>query len=181
SDVCSSDLDLSDDPELVQNIKETYSMYPVYFTDKINVNEDLLPIFKNKLSVLAGQSGVGKSTLINTILPEAALITDEISDKLNRGRHTTRHVELIEISGGLIADPPGVSTIGSSAIDKYELLFYRADVNEDSDQCKCKECLHIQHPKWGGKAAVASAELAQSRDDSYSQILEEIDSSQESY
>ena len=173
--------DLSEDPALVGKIKETYSMYPIYFTDKINVNEELLPIFKNKLNVLAGQSGVGKSTLINTILPEAELITDEISNKLNRGKHTTRHVELIEIADGLIADTPGFSTIDFSAIDKYNLMFCFIDFNQYSVHCKFRECLHINEPKCAVKNAVESGELAQSRYDSYKQIFEEIESRKERY
>lgn len=173
--------DLSGDEAQMAEIRKVYEMYPVFFTDNNKVDDEMLSIFKDKLSVLAGQSGVGKSTLVNTILPGTALITDEISNKLNRGKHTTRHVELIEISGGLIADTPGFSTIDFSAIDKYNLMYCFIDFNQYSDHCKFRECLHINEPKCAVKDAAASGELAQSRYDSYKQIFEEIESRKERY
>ncbi len=173
--------DLSHDEGLMAKIEDIYDMYPVYFTDNNQVNDELLDIFKNKLSVLSGQSGVGKSTLINTFLPEAELITDEISNKLNRGKHTTRHVELIEIAGGYIADTPGFSTIDFSVIDKYNLKFCFIDFDEPSTDCKFRECLHINEPKCGVKKAVEEGRLAGSRYESYKQIFEEIKSRKERY
>lgn len=174
-------MDLSEDESLRAKIEDIYDMYPVFFTDKNQVNHELLDIFKDKLSVLSGQSGVGKSTLINTILPEAKLNTDEISNKLNRGKHTTRHVELIEIAGGYIADTPGFSTIDFSVIDKYNLKFCFIDFDEHSENCKFRECLHINEPKCGVKKAVGEGALASSRYESYKQIFEEIESRKERY
>ena len=172
--------DLNDDRDLIEKIKTVYSgIYDVYFTDKAHINEDLQDVFKDKLSVLAGQSGAGKSTLLNTLLPHLHLKTDEISNALNRGKHTTRHVELISIDGGFIADTPGFSTIEFLNIDKYNIKFCFTDFNQY--QCKFRECLHINEPKCGVKAAVEAGELPQSRYDSYVKIYNEIDNRKERY
>lgn len=172
--------DLNDNDMLIEEIKRVYTpMYEVYFTDKDHINEDLKDVFEGKLSVLAGQSGAGKSTLLNTLLPHLDLKTDEISNALNRGKHTTRHVELISIDGGFIADTPGFATIDFLNIDKYNIKFCFIDFNQYN--CKFRECLHINEPKCGVKAAVESGELAQSRYDSYVKIYNEIDNRKERY
>lgn len=172
--------DLNDNDTLIEEIKRVYTpMYEVYFTDKDHINEDLKDFFDGKLSVLAGQSGAGKSTLLNTLLPHLDLKTDEISNALNRGKHTTRHVELISIDGGFIADTPGFAAIDFLNIDKYNIKFCFIDFNQYS--CKFRECLHINEPKCGVKAAVESGELAQSRYDSYVKIYNEIDQRKERY
>ena len=83
--------------------------------------ERLQPFLREKHRVLAGQSGVGKSTLLNTLLPDLDLKTDIISQSLGRGKHTTRHVELIEVCDGLLADTPGFSSFDFDNIEKEEL------------------------------------------------------------
>lgn len=172
--------DLNDNDTLIEEIKRVYTpMYEVYFTDKDHINEDLKDVFDGKLSVLAGQSGAGKSTLLSTLLPHLDLKTDEISNALNRGKHTTRHVELISIDGGFIADTPGFAAIDFLNIDKYNIKFCFIDFNQYN--CKFRECLHINEPKCGVKAAVESGELAQSRYDSYVKIYNEIDNRKERY
>ena len=172
--------DLNDDESLIEEIKAVYGrMYEVHFTDKAHINTDLADVFNEKTSVLAGQSGAGKSTLLNTLLPHLDLKTDEISNALNRGKHTTRHVELISIDGGFIADTPGFATIDFLNIDKYNIKFCFVDFNDY--YCKFRECLHINEPKCAVKNAVESGELAQSRYDSYKQIFEEIESRKERY
>lgn len=172
--------DLNDDESLIEEIKAVYGrMYEVHFTDKAHINTDLADVFNEKTSVLAGQSGAGKSTLLNTLLPHLDLKTDEISNALNRGKHTTRHVELISIDGGFIADTPGFATIDFLNIDKYNIKFCFVDFNDY--HCKFRECLHINEPKCGVKAAVESGELAQSRYDSYVKIYNEIDNRKERY
>ena len=114
--------DLNEDTDLLEEIKQVYSpFYELHFTSKSQIKEELSDLFTDKISVLAGQSGAGKSTLLNTLLPDLDLKTDEISNALNRGKHTTRHVELIEHNGGYIADTPGFSTIDFINIDKYNI------------------------------------------------------------
>lgn len=155
--------------------------YPIHFTDRYSISEDLAGIFKDKISVLAGQSGVGKSTLLNTLVPDLKLDTGEISNALNRGKHTTRHVELVDVGGGMIADTPGFSTIDFRAIDKYNIKFCFPDFNEFSEYCKFRECLHKYEPKCGVKSAVENGEVARSRYDSYLAIYQEIENRKERY
>ncbi|MFC3419736.1 ribosome small subunit-dependent GTPase A [Salinicoccus hispanicus] len=174
--------DLADGDEYQEKIASVYRhTYDIHFTDRDHINEALQDIFKDKLSVLAGQSGVGKSTLLNTLVPELGLMTNEISNALNRGKHTTRHVELVEIGGGLIADTPGFSTIEFSELDKHNLKFCFPDFNHYSESCKFRECQHIKEPKCGVKNAVAAGELAESRYNSYTAIYQEIENRKARY
>ncbi|WP_342389057.1 ribosome small subunit-dependent GTPase A [Salinicoccus bachuensis] len=174
--------DLLEDEAFLKEIEAVYRpIYDIHFTDRYHINEDLQGIFKDKISVLAGQSGVGKSTLLNTLVPELELNTAEISNALNRGKHTTRHVELVEIAGGLIADTPGFSTIEFSELDKYNLKFCFPDFNHFSEACKFRECQHINEPKCGVKQAVADGRLAASRHESYLSIYQEIENRKARY
>ena len=174
-------IDLNSDEVLQDKIKETYKMYDIFFTEKDTVNESLKDIFPNKLSVLAGQTGVGKSTLLNTLLPELNLETNEISDKLNRGKHTTRHVELVDKNGGEIADTPGFSTIDFTHIEKEDLRFYFKEFNDYSDHCKFRGCVHINEPKCAVKEAVNNGDIKESRYNSCIQIYEEMSNYKERY
>lgn len=174
-------IDLNSDEALQDKIKETYNMYDIFFTEKDTVNESLKDIFPNKLSVLAGQTGVGKSTLLNTLLPELNLETNEISDKLNRGKHTTRHVELVDKNGGEIADTPGFSTIDFTHIEKEDLRFYFKEFNDYIDNCKFRGCVHINEPKCAVKEAVNNGDIKESRYNSYVEIYEEISNYKERY
>lgn len=175
-------MDLADDDDLIDKIKDTYgAIYPVFFTSQDEMNNDLLNIFENKVTVLSGQSGVGKSSLLNTLLPELELKTDEISSALNRGKHTTRHVELVDIGGGLIADTPGFSTIEFTDIDKYNIKYCFKEFNDYQNQCKFRECMHINEPKCAVKEALQNGGIKQSRYDSYLAIHEEISNRKERY
>lgn len=175
-------MDLADDDDLIEKIKDTYgAIYPVFFTSHDEMNNDLLNIFEDKVTVLSGQSGVGKSSLLNTLLPELELKTDEISSALNRGKHTTRHVELVDIGGGLIADTPGFSTIEFTDIDKYNIKYCFKEFNDYQNQCKFRECMHINEPKCAVKEALQNGDIKQSRYDSYLAIYQEISNRKERY
>ena len=117
--ICISKADLGDE-KIIKEIYDYYNLmnYEILISKKDSSNIIFEDLFKSKISVLCGQSGVGKSTLLNNLNPELNLKTNQISKALNRGKHTTRHVELFELYGGYIADTPGFSSLDLSFIDK---------------------------------------------------------------
>lgn len=142
------------------------------FKGDTSLRERLYPLLEAKTSVLAGQSGVGKSTLLNTLLPDLSLKTGEISNALGRGKHTTRHVELIEVGGGLLADTPGFSTFEMDHIEKEDLSSCFIEMSKYS--CKFRGCMHVKEPGCAVKQAVEEGEIAIHRYEHYLQFLEEI-------
>lgn len=177
--ICLTKLDLTaeelnKDPEII--VYEQIG-YPLFFTSSLT--RDGLPIveeiLKNKVTVFAGQSGVGKSSLLNAMNPDLNIATAEISNRLGRGKHTTRHVELLELpKGGLVADTPGFSQLDFSDIEPEELGGYFIEFNNFSPSCKFRGCLHQNEPKCKVKEAVQNKEIAEHRYTHYLQFLEEI-------
>ena len=150
-----------------------YTVLTTYMDDPM-LMELLTPYLEGKISVLAGQSGVGKSTILNTLLPELNLKTDAISQSLGRGKHTTRHVELIEVANGLLADTPGFSSFDFDTIEKEELTSCFPELARISENCKFRGCLHIKEPKCAVKEALENGEVRPYRYEHYEQILQEI-------
>lgn len=151
--------------------------YEVIFTSSETAEglEELSPYLEGKISVFAGQSGVGKSSLLNALRPELDLKTSDISQHLGRGRHTTRHVELIKIGdNGLVADTPGFSSLEFTEIDPPELTYCFPEIARLSEDCKFRECLHVSEPKCAVKAAVEAEELPPYRYKHYKDFLQEI-------
>lgn len=136
--------------------------------------ENLMPILSDKVTVLAGQSGVGKSSLLNKLRPDLNLLTNEISQSLGRGKHTTRHVELIEIGKGFVADTPGFSSLEFTELEVLDLTDCFPEIQEASQFCKFRGCTHIMEPKCQVKENVAKGEIEQYRYDHYVAFLEEI-------
>jgi ribosome biogenesis GTPase / thiamine phosphate phosphatase len=136
--------------------------------------EELTPYLRDKISVFAGQSGVGKSSLLNALKPELELKTAMISSHLGRGKHTTRHVELIDIEDGLVADTPGFSSLEFSELEIEELPQCFPEMVEVSDDCKFRGCLHINEPKCAVKDAVEAGEIPNYRYDHYLTFHKEI-------
>lgn len=171
-------VDLVNEDSLIQAIQATYQPigYKVIIAkDNREAIDELEALFPNRLTVFMGQSGAGKSTLLNQILPELELKTGEISDALGRGRHTTRHVELLEIAGGLVADTPGFSAIDFLSIDATELPREFPEFVVLLDQCRFRECQHLNEPDCAIKDAVARGAIAQSRYENYQQFMAEIE------
>ncbi|MEK5425555.1 ribosome small subunit-dependent GTPase A [Cytobacillus sp. FSL R7-0680] len=136
--------------------------------------EDLYPFITGEISVFAGQSGVGKSSLLNVLRPDLQLKTDDISSHLGRGKHTTRHVELIEINGGLVADTPGFSSLEFTEIEQEDLQNYFPDIQELSSSCKFRGCMHLKEPKCAVKQAIESGDLPSYRYEHYITFIDEI-------
>lgn len=150
-----------------------YQLFMTYKDDPA-FDEKITPLLEGKTTVLAGQSGVGKSTLLNTILPSLDLKTGVISNALGRGKHTTRHVELIEVCGGLLADTPGFSSFEFDLMEKEELYRCFPEFVVKQNDCKFRECMHVKEPKCAVKEAVDSGEIKAYRYKHYLQFLEEI-------
>lgn len=131
---------------------------------------------QGKLSVLCGNSGVGKSTLLNALLPEAGRETGEISQKLGRGRHTTREVEIFEVAGGLVADTPGFASFDlqrAAPIVKENLQFAFPEIESRMADCRFTGCTHMAEKGCAVLAAVDAGEIAPSRYSSYRALYEE--------
>lgn len=150
--------------------------YEVYGTSS-RLGEGIVPFqerLKGHLAVFAGQSGVGKSSLLNAIVPGLALETNEISNRLGRGKHTTRHVELIEIGGGLVADTPGFSQLDFQELGIEDLGYCFIEMRELSPNCKFRGCTHVHEPGCAVLAAVSSGEIEKSRHEHYLLFLDEM-------
>jgi ribosome biogenesis GTPase len=130
-------------------------------------------LMKNKVSVFSGHSGVGKSTLVNSIEPSIKLKTKEISDQHLQGQHTTTFAEMFDLSfESQIIDTPGIKGFGMVEIDKEELSGYYPEFFKLKEYCKFNNCLHLEEPKCAIKEALENGEIAWSRYKSYLQILE---------
>ncbi len=136
--------------------------------------EAFRPYLEDKISVFAGQSGVGKSSLLNALNTNLSLETASISTHLGRGKHTTRHVELMEIGNGLVADTPGFSTLDFSEIESDELADCFPEMSKASADCKFRGCLHVKESFCAVKEKVESGEICLYRYQHYCQFLEEI-------
>jgi ribosome biogenesis GTPase len=147
----------------------------IYFSAISEIGlDEVVEVTKNKVNVLAGQTGAGKSTLLNTIEPTLNIKTDEISKALGRGKHTTRHVELIEFKEGYIADTPGFSKLEFVDYQADQIRFYFPDFFKLSSECKFYECTHMHEPGCAIISAYQKNEILPERYEDYRFIYEEI-------
>lgn len=178
--ICITKMDLANSDEVakMEEFAAQYEAvgYPVILTSSETEAgvEQLLPYLKDKISVFAGQSGVGKSSLLNVIRPDLDLKTNEISSSLGRGKHTTRHVELISIGDGLVADTPGFSSLEFLEIEAEDLNYCFPEIEKTSENCKFRGCLHLSEPKCAVKEAVENNEIPAYRYEHYKDFLQEI-------
>ncbi|MCU9806977.1 ribosome small subunit-dependent GTPase A [Paraclostridium bifermentans] len=178
--------DLATDEELnkLKSIYETsgYKVIPVSNEAKINIDK-VKEELKGNIVVFAGPSGVGKSTLLNNIDSKFQLQTGEVSDKIKRGKHTTRHAELLKLEcGGMVADTPGFSSLTLDDIEEDELKEYFIEFDEFSDGCKFGgRCMHENEPICGVKEGVNEGKIAKERYESYLQLLKEKRQSKRRY
>ena len=170
--------DLLEETKMVSEIKSVYETigYPVIVgTNTGHSLREIEAYFDQKITVFMGQSGAGKSTLLNRIVPDLALEPGEISEALGRGRHTTRHVELLAIAGGLVADTPGFSSIDFLEIEARELPKQFPEFVKVANECRFRECMHVNEPNCAVKEAVEKKEIALTRYENYLQFLTEIE------
>ncbi|HEX6593890.1 MAG TPA: ribosome small subunit-dependent GTPase A [Bacillota bacterium] len=179
------DLTTDEEKEMIQHYKEDYERIGYHVelfssTTPKNV-ESIERYFKNEITVLAGQSGVGKSTLLNTLKPSLHLKTARISGSLGRGKHTTRHVELIELNGGLVADTPGFSALQFDDVELLQLKDCFPEFKKRRGQCRFRACMHYKEPGCIIKEAVQKGHIQPYRYEHYVKFYEEIQSRKPRY
>lgn len=176
--ICINKVDLN--PEKSYKIRKTYEDigYKV-LTTSIKENSSIKELeesLKDNISVFAGPSGVGKSSLLNIINPEYKLEVGEISSKNKRGKHTTRHTELLYLrENSYVLDSPGFSSLDISFIeDERELKDYFIEINHHGQKCKFQNCLHSNEPGCEVKKQVELGNISEERHENYLSFLEEI-------
>lgn len=172
-----SKCDLVTDMTSIQLRLEYYKEmgYDVILSSQVDYLAELKRLLKDELSVLMGQSGAGKSTLLNQLLPDLQLETAEISSYLNRGKHTTRHVEIHDVDGCYIADTPGFSAIDLTGMSIYDLPDYFVDLKELSNDCRFRGCAHVNEPNCHVKEMIENNDCLSERYRNYLQFREEIE------
>lgn len=168
--------------ETKKNIAEYESgQLQVYRTGKGSLNSVIPSLLQGKVSVLTGQSGAGKSTLINELDPEFHLATQEISKALGRGKHTTRHNELHEVCGGLVADTPGFSSLDFGNVESDELGSLVPDFVPYIGKCRFNDCIHQNEPGCAIKEAVEEGRIPLRRYNNYLAVLSLIQERRKKY
>ena len=179
-------VDLDTDGELLGELKDIYEVsgYKVIsVSNKLKLNIDKIKEeLKENTVVFAGPSGVGKSSLLNEVDKNFELKTGEVSDKIKRGKHTTRHAELLKLEcGGMVADTPGFSSLTLDDIDESELKEYFIEF-DIYDECRFgSRCIHENEPSCAVKEAVENGDISKKRYESYIQLLNEIRSGKRRY
>lgn len=173
--VCVNKIDLVDKDKLKTYIDTYNNVYPTIAVNGIKGEgiDELKAVIKGKNVALAGPSGVGKSTITNFIAGEESAETGDISDKTQRGKHTTRHVEIFELEDGTnLYDTPGFTSLDLQESDEYIIKELFPEFRNLSCNCKYTDCLHINEPDCAVKPEIGNS-IAQSRYDSYLIMFEE--------
>ncbi len=135
--------------------------------------DELKQLLKGKTSVLSGASGVGKSSILNAILPGFKAETGEISQKIKRGKNTTRHSELIQVDKDtFIMDTPGFSSMDFMDLSEDQLMYMYREFNEYNDSCRFTGCVHMAEPGCSVKKAVEEGNISKERYESYRSLFE---------
>ena len=176
--ICFNKQDLVDE-EWQDKLRESYrnTGYRVLFTSARQGEglEELCQILTGKTTTVAGPSGVGKSSLINRLQTGVSMETGEISTKIERGKHTTRHSELIYVSEDTyIVDTPGFSSIELYGMEKEELQDYFPEFADWEPECRFAGCAHVKERDCGVKTALERGEISRSRYENYCQLYEEL-------
>ncbi len=175
-----ADLHKRKEDEKFQQLKEMYEQigYRVFLIS-VNSNmgiDDLKEELKNKITLISGHSGVGKSSLLNLIFPELRLKTQDVSGWSGKGLHTTTFAEMFDLPfGGSIIDTPGMREFGLIDVTKQELSHYFPEMRERLVNCQFNNCQHINEPGCAIKEAVVNGEINEDRYVSYVNILDSIE------
>lgn len=168
--------DLSDDSDLSEIYRSAgFKVFSLGSDD--SCLEEIKELLNGKITFLTGNTGVGKSTLINKLYPSLNLATGEISDKLGRGKHTTRQAELYKLFGGYVIDTPGFSSLDflrCETVMKDELQLYFREFEEVRDKCLFPDCLHVCEKGCAVIEKVEKGEISRSRHLSYVSVFNEI-------
>lgn len=171
--ICLTKMDLLEEAEILQirTIKDYYKSLGYLIFESTELNE-IKSLFQDKTSIFTGQSGAGKSTLINKIDPSFSLQTAEISYALGRGKHTTRHTELLYLCDGLVADTPGFSSLNFYDMNVEDIRDQYPEFNRYKESCEYRDCMHVKEPNCMVKQQVEKEVILKSRYENYLQFLE---------
>jgi ribosome biogenesis GTPase len=181
--LCVNKVDLADDVAACHAATEPYVQlgYPVLLTSALRQTgiDDLKEQLAGRTSILAGLSGVGKSSLLNVVQPGLQLRTGEISERLKMGRHTTTQVNLFRLNlGGYVIDTPGIRDFGLAGLLRTDLIDYYPDIQTAARRCRFSDCSHTHEPGCGVQAAVQAGRFSETRYQSYTQIYETLPANQ---
>ena len=170
--ICFTKLDLLNEEEAkhIENIINYYKKIG-YIVFKNTELEEIKKQFKNKKTVFTGQSGAGKSTLLNKLDKNLNLKTDQISQALGRGKHTTRHVELLNLYGGLIADTPGFSSLEFIGMTNEDIRDNFIEFNVYRHECEYKDCMHTSEKNCKVKEEIENGNILKSRYENYLKFI----------
>lgn len=173
--ICLTKLDLINNENDINKYIDYYKNigYEVMINTEIN---KIKSIISNKITVITGQSGVGKSSLLNKLDSSLQLKTNDISYALNRGKHTTRHVTLIPLFNGYVADTPGFSSLSFNEMKKEDIRDNMIEFNLYKDKCKYRDCMHIKEEDCEIKRLVDKGIILKSRYENYIKFVNEIKS-----
>lgn len=183
--ICFNKTDVVTEKE-ISLLEETYrncgyrTLFTSTFTEEgINSVKELLA---HKTTVLAGPSGVGKSSIINLLSPEANTKTGEISEKIQRGKHTTRHSELIAVGDEtFVMDTPGFSSLYLEGLEKDELKEYFPEFKQYDSQCRFLGCMHLNEPDCKVKEALENGKISKIRYKNYKDLFEELNNKKKKF